>query len=456
MNTLNRPLLTLSLAAGFSLLAPGAPPADEPQPVPPPTRSLASPPPQPISPMLTPTQKRQVELSAENAVRDEELRKELADQFAELRRLKAQEDLASAKFAKELADRRREVEKQKLEADEIGAKLSLENAKQRQVLESELVKVRAEKEKAELAAAIGSARATEASSNSKIHESEMQAKIAELSLAMAKREKELQSKNYATREPVYLDNPLQPDGTLIISDRRISLNGVITNATGDYITSRINYFNNQDTKKPIFLVIDHSPGGSVMAGYNILKAMDSSEAPVYVVVKSFAASMAANIATQAKKSFAYPNAIILHHQILNSLHGNLTQQREAVKLLEEWWKRLAEPVAQKMGITRDEFIKKMYEHISSGDWEEFGDGAAKLHWVDTVVQRIEETSLVRNPDDAQLAAAGQVKPQIAGTTESDTAGEKTDENGKPYHMLPRLGPFDCYYLYNPDSYYRMR
>ena len=56
-----------------------------------------------------------------------------------------------------------------------------------------------------------------------------------------------------------------------------------------------------------------------MAGYKILKAMEGSAAPVYVVVKSFAASMAANIATQSKKSFAYPNAIILHHQISGSL-----------------------------------------------------------------------------------------------------------------------------------------
>ena len=47
----------------------------------------------------------------------------------------------------------------------------------------------------------------------------------------------------------------------------------------------------------IFIVIDTSPRGSVMAGYRILKAMESSDAPVHVVVKSFAASMAAAITT---------------------------------------------------------------------------------------------------------------------------------------------------------------
>ena len=30
------------------------------------------------------------------------------------------------------------------------------------------------------------------------------------------------------------------------------------------------------------------------------------------------------------------------------------------------------------------------------------------------------------------------------------------ENGKAYRVLPRLSPFDCYYLYNPDGYYRIK
>ena len=102
---------------------------------------------------------------------------------------------------------------------------------------------------------------------------------------------------------------------MVISDRRIPLNGPITNETADYVTTRIHFFNNKDPKLPIFIVIDDSPGGSVMAGYRILKAMEGSDAPVHVVVKSFAASMAAAIATLAKHSYAYPNAVILHHQI---------------------------------------------------------------------------------------------------------------------------------------------
>jgi len=257
-------------------------------------------------------------------------------------------------------------------------------------------------------------------------------------------------KSYTDSKPEYLLNPLRDDGTLVISDRRIPLNGAITKATADRVTERIDFFNNSDKKMPIFIVIDESPGGSVMSGYRILKAMESSEAPVYVVVKSFAASMAAGITTLAKQSYAYPNAIILHHQISNTLFGtmNLTQQAELVKESQRWWERLATPVAQKMGISTDEFIKAMYTHTSSGDWSEFGEEAAKLKWVDHIVNGIEETSITMNPDNKPANPVAQ-----AGDADSK---EELGADGKPCTYLPRLSPKDVYFMYNPDGYYRMR
>jgi ATP-dependent Clp protease protease subunit len=184
--------------------------------------------------------------------------------------------------------------------------------------------------------------------------------------------------------------------------------------------------------------------------------MHGSEAPVYVVVKSFAASMAACITTQAAKSFAYPNAVILHHQIQSFGGGNLTQQQEWVKEMEEWWRRLADPVAQKMGITREEFIKRMYAHSSSGDWNEFADNAQKLHWVDEIVEKIEETGTVRDPELAGVDAATRRFP-TGPSHENNVSGmtEQKDEKGRPYMTLPSLNPFDCYWLYNPTGYYRM-
>lgn len=257
------------------------------------------------------------------------------------------------------------------------------------------------------------------------------------------RDKKDDWKKHANKEPIYVDNPFDANtGTLTISDRRIALNGTIVTKTADYVTERIEYYNNISTS-PIFIVINSSPGGSVMAGYRIVKAMQSSKAPVYVVVKSFAASMAAVITTLAQKSFVYPNAILLHHQMSTMNWGNMTQLKEQLEIAREWEKRLDLPVVKKIGMTLEEFRKKMYEKNSDGDWEEFGDNAVKYKWADYVVDRIEETGILKNPDFAT----------ITSTTKSWDE-EKLDEKGNKYVSLPRLEPFDFYFIYNPDRYYR--
>jgi len=204
----------------------------------------------------------------------------------------------------------------------------------------------------------------------------------------------------------------------------------------------------KDRELPIFIVIDASPGGSVMAGYRILKAMESSDAPIHVVVKSFAASMAAAITTLAKESYAYPNAVILHHQISAVVMGqlNLTQQREFHDESQRWWARFGTPIASKMGITPDEFIKRMYAQSSSGDWSEFGEQAKDLKWVNHIVNGIDETSFTRDPDSVEPSKAAK---HVA-------LNEEVDASGKPFVWLPRLNPKDVYFLYNSDDYYRMR
>ena len=282
-----------------------------------------------------------------------------------------------------------------------------------------------------------------------IKRAKWRARTVRLEAEIEKFEIEKKHRSYVSADPVYLENPVTKEGTLIISDRRIALNGVIRSGTADYITSRINYYNNKNEKLPIFIVIDSSPGGSVMEGYRILKSMEGSVAPVYVLVKSLAASMAATITALAEKSFAYPNALFLHHQMSRSItfmNLNLTEQKELHENSQRWWTRLAKPVADKMGVSLDEFVKKMYENSSRGDWSEFGTEAKELKWVDQIVERVSETSLLKDPDSEESKY----------TSELSELKEELNEQGKPVMYLPRLSPMDHYYLYNPDNYYHMR
>jgi ATP-dependent Clp protease protease subunit len=448
-----------------------------------------------LDPETQALQNEQLQLSIENALIDERLKKQFSEIRSRLQQLAWEKDLLSEQLEleklkreaskrdetiaheeklqtlireNELLTEQLNIAKTKHEAALLEASQTHEDELQKLVREKEMLSEKLEMEKLQREIAlrdstikhedemlaltrkadIAKEKASELGSRLEAMQTEWNIKTAKLESEMNTLEIEQKRKTYANSKPKYLKNPLLEDGTLVISDRRIALNGPITRGTADYVTSRINYYNNADPAYPIFIVIDTSPGGSVMEGYRILKAMEGSEAPVYVVVKSFAASMAAAITTLARKSYAYPNALILHHQISATIFArmNLTQQKEFYETSKKWWERLAQPIAKKMGITTDEFIKEMYDKSSRGDWSEFGNDATKLKWVDHIVERIQETSLIKDPN----AEEEEKKPRLYELKET------LDKDGHPFMYLPRLTPKDHYYIYNPDNYYRLR
>lgn len=249
----------------------------------------------------------------------------------------------------------------------------------------------------------------------------------------------------------YLDQPLQKDGSVIISDRRIDLNGVITPWKANYVIDTIHYLNNKNDKFPIFLVIENSPGGSALAGSRILQSMNKSKAPVHVVLKGFAASMSAIITTLAKKSYAYPNAEILHHQV-SGFAGrlNVRESKEFSRLIEKCHTRFLGPVAKKMGISLDELDKKFYENAVGGNWLEYADDAKKVKWVDEIVSDIREVNLVKKPDPKDYTWKSYVEDYYR--TGIIAQGDEYSD----IVYLPKLGDNDFYYIYNPDNKYRLK
>ena len=357
--------------------------------------------------------------------------------------------LRAEQLKAELAEKKAEIAKLKLERELLSEQQQIAELKQAAIDQAAIKKATDLEQKMKRDASIAKNKAALASAKLDLETTKIlqqtTLKKAELDVFKITKERE----NYADNKPKYLEKPLTDNNVLIISDRRIALNGPVTSTSADHICNRIHYFNNKNKKHPIFIVIDSSPGGSVMAGYRILKAMEGSDAPVHVVVKSFAASMAATIATLAEESYAYPNALILHHQLSSSYFFttmNLTQQKEALADANKWWERLAAPIAKKMGITTDELIKRMYEKNSDGDWVEFATEAKKLKWVNHVVTSIKETSTIINPDSVK-------KPK---TERPGFLNESIGKDGKPCIFLPRLNPYDGYFLHNPDGYYRMK
>lgn len=235
-----------------------------------------------------------------------------------------------------------------------------------------------------------------------------------------------------------VERPLEPfkDGVLRISDRRIEFNGRVDQALADRVCAEIAFHNNQDPKAPIFLVIDNSPGGSVMAGYQVLRAMETSRAPVHVVVKSSAASMAAVIATLAERSYCFPGTILMHHQPSFGLQGNLRQLREQFDWSKVWCDRINRQVAAKVGLSLDEFVRRMYAATVTGDWRIKGEEAVRLRWVGTLAERMQEDGITELAQPARL---------IPTVTVVRPATETAQD------ILPPALPGDAWLIYEPNT-----
>jgi len=363
-----------------------------------------------------------------NTLLAEKLRAEFAPVEHEQKTLQLKGQIEEEKFMRAAAELRHQRDRARLE-----------NELAREKLNAETIKADAEKLRRDLVVQELDFQARKLRQEADLADNKTVAIKADLEL----RSKKEDWRKQANREPDYEKEPFK-NGVLTISDRRIAIEGPIVYGTADFVTERIHYFNNKSEEFPIFLVIDRSPGGSVMEGYRILKAMQASKAPVHVVVKSYAASMAATIATLAPHSYAYPNAVILHHQIWSVVFGNPTQQKQQLDIIKEWDRRLREPIARKMGTSMEKFTAEMYKQNVDGDWEEFADAAVRLKWIDHVVHEIRETGIVKEPETKL-----EDKPKLAFGL-----AEESDAKGDRFVRLPRLQHADAYFLYNRDGYYR--
>lgn len=387
---------------------------------------------------------------AEAEKKKAEAEKKKAEQLA-MRKLQMEKSKIDAEIALEQAKLRRDMEK----GNDARARLEAANALRQAKLATEFAEIDEAKRTLDAVAARDTVRDNlrMLDRNANLRERDLDARIMRLSqdveigkynLELTRARLQRGMRDVVTTEaPEYMEEPFV-DGTLYISDRRIDFNGPVTDDLARHVVERIYFYNNQNEKFPIFIVIDNSPGGSAFAGYQILKAMESSKAPVYVVVKGYAASMAAIITTLAERSFCYESTIILHHQASAGTRGNMTVMAEQYEQTRKWIDRIFEPVCKKIGKTQEEFVKDMYAHFSTGDWSAWGKDAVAMRWADHLADRMVETSIVKK-------AVAAPEPQLRVIR---LGQEKVDERGNTYIELPKLAPGDAWLIHDPQNRYR--
>ena len=359
--------------------------------------------------------------------------------------IRARLDLAASK--RRLANLPDSLEMRKLEAE---AQVRAARA------EAAAAGQEAERARLGLESFVASARASAAAADKDRARAELEAEaklaLAQVTLDYAKVSSvaaiaRLQQKTSEVASQAKMTYPKDPliDGVLQISDRRIPFNGVVNDALARSVCDRIAFFNAQDSESPIFIVIDRSPGGSVMSGYMILQAMETSKAPVYVVVKGYCASMAAIVTTLAKRSFVYPQTLVLHHQASTGVSGNMTQMQEQLKWSKFWCERIFIKVAARIGVPLDDFIKDMYKATVTGDWKVHGDEAVQRKWATDVVERMNENSFTTagaTPAPAPLPLTG--------------CGDTNPATGRARQEIAPAGPCDLWWMYDPTIEYVIR
>lgn len=214
------------------------------------------------------------------------------------------------------------------------------------------------------------------------------------------------SRNYLSHNPVqYLNEKelkehLKKTGVLVLSDRQIKFGLIVDNEEVSKAELLINFYNNDIEHRgyPIFLIFERGcHGGYVSSMTRLINTMMKSKSPVYVVVKQFAYSAAAIITTCAVESFIYPEAVMLHHQMQSFYFGykNTSKWLDNAKFIEKYQRKTWERMLKKIGISYENFIKKMYENSCDGEgWRLLGEEAKKEKWVNNVIESCYDTSII--------------------------------------------------------------
>ena len=399
-------------------------------------------------------------INLDNALREAKLKKALAaeqEAMAKLEREKKKLALAweleaekqRIAFEKEVAALKQEMSRAKLEVDrskvEIDkSKVEIDRSKveiDKAKVETDILRGKLDRQKQQFE--LNQLRLQEAIKRTKAQAEKVQAEITQLT-ALQKRDK------YTGNKPTYPKEPLV-NGVLTISDRCVKLDGVITILKANYVVDQLQFFNNKNATAPIFLLMTECWGGSCQAGYRIMKAMSSSKAPVYVVVKGFTASMGAVITSLASRSFALRGATILHHEAQTWMWGNKRNLEDEIRLMKKWEQLLHVPLAKKMGISLNKLNEKFVKSPRDNCWLEFADEAKKLRWVDHVIEGIHFTGVQEQPKQADYTWK-KLFDDFFGPWK---AGDKGDKGGKRVVYLPHLAPGDYYRVYNPDGRFQV-
>lgn len=156
--------------------------------------------------------------------------------------------------------------------------------------------------------------------------------------------------------------------------------------------------------QPIYLLIS-SPGGSIMAGAQIINAIEASPVPVYTVCLDLCASMAAFIHQYGTQRLMLDRSLLMFHDASGSVQGPFPHVRSRFEAMNRYASRFNAYVANRVGISLEALEQS--EHVEG--WIDTED-ATERNFNDKIAF-IQIINKGNNMDMQELLKSSTVKSQ---------------------------------------------
>ncbi|BBG66217.1 ATP-dependent Clp protease proteolytic subunit [Hydrogenimonas sp.] len=133
----------------------------------------------------------------------------------------------------------------------------------------------------------------------------------------------------------------------LLKDRIVLVHQPIDSNLASTVVSQLLYLDKM-SDEPIYIYIS-SPGGEVMAGFEIIDIMNLVKSPVHTVAMGMVASMASILLCNGEKRYILPNAQVMLHQPLGGVQGQASDIEITAKQILKIKSKLNEILSAKTG-----------------------------------------------------------------------------------------------------------
>lgn len=157
--------------------------------------------------------------------------------------------------------------------------------------------------------------------------------------------------------------------------------GDVVNLAGPIMDAHIavEISNKSKTQKALYLLIN-SPGGSVLAGEQIISAMEASSVPVYTICLGICASMAAIISQYGKERYGVDRSVLMFHDAAGGAQGYLPHMTSLINMINRKIEKMDSYISNRAGIPLEQFKADQSKNI----WIDAEDAVNK-HLLDSLV-----------------------------------------------------------------------